>query len=363
MQEKDALASHDVEVATAVAPAAHAPDPERFPVGRFYRPELDALRFAAFLLVFLSHSFENVRWINNAGGYGVDLFFALSSYLITTLLLKEHRATGEIDARKFYIRRGLRIWPLYFFFLLIVVPVAHFTIHDHLNRYYLSAFLVGGGNWACAAWGWPLSIAAPLWSISIEEQFYLAWPFVMKRFLRRLPEIAIGLLAVSTITRIILATHGASHTAVWCNTFARLDPIAGGALLACFLYDKMPSFSSGQRCALIAFGVAALFCAGVFGDSSGPKFIWTCPLVSAACVAMLIAVLGIAHTMPQPLIYLGKISYGLYVYHVLALWLVHESPIPALVLTILVSALSYRCLEVSFLRLKERFALVGSRPT
>lgn len=359
MPGNDAPAFVDVKEATAIAPAALAPDPERFPVHRFYRPELDALRFAAFLLVFLSHAFPNVHWINNAGGYGVDLFFALSSYLITTLLLKEHRATGEIDARKFYIRRGLRIWPLYFFFLLIVVPITHFTIHDHLNRYYLSAFLVGAGNWACVAWGWPASIAAPLWSISIEEQFYLAWPFVMKRFLRQLPVIAIGLLVVSTITRIILEIHGASHTAVWCNTFARLDPIAGGALLAYSFHDKMPSFSSGQRCTLVAFGAATLFCAGAFGDASGLKCLWTYPLVSVACVAVLIAVLGMPHTMPQPLIYLGKISYGIYVYHLLALWLVHERTIPALVLTILVSALSYRFLEDPFLRLKERFALVG----
>src|SRR5579871_6137530 len=103
-------------------------------VERFYQPELDALRFFAFFGVFLFHAAPRYiefydhagapRWLGNllisafgAGAFGVDLFFALSAYLITSLLLRERNATGTLDLRGFYMRRILRIWPLYFAFI------------------------------------------------------------------------------------------------------------------------------------------------------------------------------------------------------------------------------------------------------
>src|SRR5262245_16460518 len=95
---------------------------------RFYRSELEVLRFTGFLMVFAAHSAPDpkawerlgeplatlLRGIGETGAYGVDLFFALSAYLITSLLLREEERTGEIDAWRFYGRRALRIWPLYF---------------------------------------------------------------------------------------------------------------------------------------------------------------------------------------------------------------------------------------------------------
>jgi peptidoglycan/LPS O-acetylase OafA/YrhL len=99
--------------------------------GSFYRPELDTLRFFAFLGVFVFHmapltieTYEPLGWIApwlvawfSSGAFGVDLFFALSAYLITTLLLREKETRGSLDVRNFYIRRILRIWPLYFAFI------------------------------------------------------------------------------------------------------------------------------------------------------------------------------------------------------------------------------------------------------
>ena len=113
--------------------------PEKLP--RYYRPELDVLRFFAFFMVFLSpvvpgdvaffteahipSRVANLIISMSAGGaFGVDLFFTLSSFLITTLLLREKEAYGAIAVNSFYIRRMLRIWPLYFFFLLVVAPIA-----------------------------------------------------------------------------------------------------------------------------------------------------------------------------------------------------------------------------------------------
>ncbi|MGH9654901.1 MAG: acyltransferase family protein [Bryobacteraceae bacterium] len=334
---------------------------------RFYRPELDVLRFFAFLLVFESHAFEHVPTLNlHSGGYGVDLFFALSSYLITTLLLKEHAETGAINAGKFYFRRGLRIWPLYFFFLLVLIPLAHYTIGDRLDRYELAMFLVASGNWACVVWGWPASIAAPLWSVSVEEQFYLVWPFAMKRFLHRLPAAAIALLVIANITRVCLALAGAGNTATWCNTFARLDPIALGALLAWYLDGRIPELGYTLRSGLIAFGLGSFLFAGLIGAGSGWKSLWRYPLVAVAAVAILCGFLGMNVQWPKGLVYLGKISYGLYVFHVGALTLLAHyfplDPIPALALTVFAAAVSYRFLELPFLRLKERFTVVRSRP-
>jgi hypothetical protein len=86
---------------------------------RFYRRELDLLRLAAFALVFIGHSLDTrtsptLRTIGRAGMFGVPVFFALSAYLITELLTREKSAAGTVDLRRFYVRRILRIWPLYF---------------------------------------------------------------------------------------------------------------------------------------------------------------------------------------------------------------------------------------------------------
>src|SRR5947207_1159181 len=102
---------------------------------RFYRPELDGLRFFAFLAVYINHTLlldpaRGELWkralgsIGTAGAFGVDLFFALSAYLITELLLREQKARGRIDVPAFYLRRMLRIWPLYFVFLGAMVAIA-----------------------------------------------------------------------------------------------------------------------------------------------------------------------------------------------------------------------------------------------
>src|ERR1700724_1564596 len=114
---------------------------------RYYRPELDVLRFFAFFMVFLSHvvpgdvAFFTAAHIPSrvadliismsaGGAFGVDLFFTLSSFLITTLLLREKEAYGVINVTSFYVRRMLRIWPLYFVFLLIIAPTVQYIVPD-----------------------------------------------------------------------------------------------------------------------------------------------------------------------------------------------------------------------------------------
>lgn len=363
---------------------------------RYYRPELDVLRFGAFMLVFFDHTIpiEGSFWSNTpvpgaiasaivafsrGGAFGVDLFFALSSFLICTLLLMERDKTGTVDVPAYYMRRILRIWPLYFFFLLIAAPLMHFVIPaENMPLKYTAAFLLLAGNWACVLWGYPISVASPLWSVSMEEQFYLACPWVLKRWAHRLLTIGAVMIGVSFVARFILVWHGAVHPQIWANTLARFDPIAAGAMLAVIVHRKEIVLNGLQRAALIVFGLGMITVLGRVGDVAGVKSLFTLPLGAIAVMALIVAMLGIrlppaSNPVVRALIYLGRISYGLYVFHYtfVMLFNVNGTHAPAermlrigatLVCTIAVAAVSYRFLEQPFLRLKERFAKVRSRP-
>ena len=364
----------------------------------FYRPELDVLRFFAFLAVFLYHFTRPVELyvehgvprlvavIGNSlmqgGVFGVDLFFVLSAYLITELLLREKDVCGSLDVRGFYLRRILRIWPLYFFYIgLALIP--SFNRSHAFTWHHATAFLLLAGNWSIIAWGWPLpSIVGPLWTVSIEEQFYLLWPPLVRRLSRNgIAWAALGMLVVSNLTRIaMLIVHGGMNS-VWCNTLGRLDPIAAGVLVAVALRGKMPNFNLAIRFAMVCIGVVPLALVSNFWHIHEPqKLEWIptlagFPVVAASCTLLMLAVLGVSLPMPKTLLYLGKISYGLYVYHTLGNLLSNEvipihnnflqlalRPIAALAITVLLAAVSYAVLEKPFLQLKKRFAHIDSRP-
>jgi peptidoglycan/LPS O-acetylase OafA/YrhL len=305
--------------------------------------------------------------------FGVTLFFALSAYLITSLLIREQSKRGTVNVGAFYARRSLRIWPLYFTFLafsLLVLPrIMHATI---LESRYQPFFWLFGANWACALWDYPVSPDGPLWSISTEEQFYLLFPLLL-RFLpgRPLTHIAVFLLIVSNGTRVLLAMKGAPEHAVWFNPLCQLDPIAGGILLG-----SLPGVTRTTARNLwpwAAVGVVAVVVMNRYfaGAPWAPVFMY--PLAAVVCLLAL----GATLTGPQvrllqrpTLVYLGKISFGLYVFHALALELVGVVlPYPStivrftlgLALTVLFAALSYRFLELPFLKLKDHFASVPSR--
>jgi peptidoglycan/LPS O-acetylase OafA/YrhL len=304
-----------------------------------------------FLHHVLPHSGSVFASIARAGALGVDLFFALSAYLITELLLRERHSRGAIDVRAFYIRRILRIWPLYYFALLILVPALSFLPGERMPWRHFLAFGLFSGNWASAAWGYPPSSFALLWSVSIEEQFYLAWPWLVRLGRLHLRRIAYGMLAAATVTRFVLVIRGVHHPGIWCNTLARLDPIAGGALLACFLKGALPAHSPRARVLWIGLGAMLLLASGAGGNNEGWPVLVTYPLAAAASVTIIFGTLGSRVHVGA---YLGKISYGLYVFHAAAIRLI-SSPLLALPLTIALAAVSYRFLESPFLRLKDRF--------
>ena len=362
----------------------------------FYHPELDVLRFFAFLAVFMHHALprEAALYVNNglpplasqlvvtakqAGAYGVDLFFVLSSYLITELLIREHAKRGSFSISAFYVRRALRIWPLYFTFLALTIFVVPRIIpEDQFGTIYIVSFLLFFGNWVCAVSGLPYSVASPLWSISIEEQFYVAWPPLLRVVgIQRIKQLAIGMLVVALSTRAVLAASGVEHPAVWCNTVARLDSIALGAILAVALRGRAPQIKSVVRMLLAGAALATFLLVAKYLSQDGPTSVITYTATALASVTLLLAVLQTDARFLRLrafswLVYLGRISYGLYVLHLLALALIPKVMIVYLgiplsfglrvllsfALTVLLAAVSYRWLEQPFLRLKKRF-----RPT
>ena len=364
----------------------------------FYHPELDVLRFLAFLAVFFHHALprEASIYIKNglppvvseflvaakeAGAYGVDLFFVLSAYLITELLIREHAQRGSFSISAFYVRRALRIWPLYFTFLALTIFVVPTILPaDQFGMIYIVSFLLFFGNWVSAAHGLPYSVASPLWSISVEEQFYLMWPPLLRLVgIGRIKQLAIGMVVVAVSTRVVMAMYAVEHPAVWCNTIARLDSIALGAILAVALRGRAPQMKNVFRVLLGGAALATFLLVAKYLHQDGPTSVITYTATALASVMLLLAVLHTdARFLRQPafswLVYLGRISYGLYVVHLLALALVPKILIVSLgiplgfglrvllsfALTVLLAAASYRWLEQPFLRLKERFSKIAT---
>lgn len=356
----------------------------------FYRPELDALRFFAFLAVFVTHTVPDrldfyashhvphvaavmLASIGASGVFGVSLFFMLSSYLITSLLLKEQQSRGTVDLKAFYVRRILRIWPLYFFALGLAALWPDPAYRMPAN--YLVAFLLLAGNWMTVLHGPAVTFGSILWSVSVEEQFYVTWPLLIKSVNRRRAMIlvCVGLIVAANLVRVYLWTTHHMVGRVFENTLAQLDTIAFGALLAIV---GMPRLNWPGRILLAAGSWTALVVCGWFYDATPNFVLFGFPAVCVASMGLLVAANGVPLRPTSYLVRLGKISYGLYVYHTLALLLAgmalhgRTGSLPRMalyvaggfVMTVTLAEASYRWLETPFLRLKERYTLVASRP-
>lgn len=351
-------------------------------------------------MVFLHHAFPHdpafwtklgvplflarvVAGVGATGAFGVSLFFVLSSYLITELLLREKELIGTLDVRSFYIRRILRIWPLYFAFLALAVILQWIVPGQHVTWRAGLWFSLLAGNWFIVFHGFPSSVIFPLWSVSIEEQFYITWPAVVRRVSQTgMLVCASALLVVATASRIYLGMHHVGESDVWCNTFVQLDPIAIGILLAVLLKGEIPLLPVLTRVAMMLAGITGLALGSLyFGVKNDPlttaRIVLGYPSIAIGGALLLLSVLRTRTTDSNPvLVYLGRISYGLYVFHVLGL-LISDHVVPdqtasllryslrvgvALAATIAMAAVSYRWLETPFLSLKQRFTHVLSRP-
>ena len=329
--------------------------------------------------------------MREAGAFGVCLFFFLSAFLITELLAREQEATGTIRLGAFYARRILRIWPLYFAILLLDFVQMHLRAPGVFSGGRLAAFFLLAGNWYVARHGWIESLTTPLWSISVEEQFYLLWPSV-RRYTGRngslLFSCAAFLLGFIAL-RPVFQPSDPVNTGLWVNSFVQFQFFASGALLAIALKNKTPALGTSARLCLLTMGAAAFYASqGVFHAKAGfnggllgsviPGYL----TVNAGCVLVFLAFLGAEFPgRLKPLVYLGKISYGLYVFHLGLLSLsgklffpsgvpfssIHQTTMGLRALTafggtVVVAAASYRFFEAPILRFKRRFEILQTRP-
>jgi peptidoglycan/LPS O-acetylase OafA/YrhL len=376
---------------------------------KFYMPQLDVMRFFAFLSVFLLHCLPAVdvsshvggarivalfaKTIESSGRNGVGLFFLLSSYLITELLTRERKATGAIHLKMFYMRRILRIWPLYYFVVLIGLLIQPLNKEYHLTLPVILSFLFFVNNWHVVLYKFLWTPIMPLWTVSAEEQFYLVWPFAMRKFSRR----TMLWLCSFAIVLLPLITYRTSSTPWKTETtelVATLLFFPLGGILSMLLKPKTSPSPLWKFWALFFLGLGCWIIGGICAQPNGdllaspPQTILGKAIVAVGTVVIFMSFLRSNPAIwPQPLVYLGKISFGLYVYHHLVYDLVkaltesiglgvHTGPhhslynvlifglvvLPATLLgTIGVSALSYRYLETPFLQLKDRFAVVHSR--
>lgn len=308
-------------------------------------PALDGLRGIAVLSVLLFHAFLTMKWpgetpsvlrIFEIGWIGVDLFFVLSGYLITTILLK---AKGQQRFFvNFYARRMLRIMPAYYLLLVIVFIMTPLALHPndaqwlrlernqawlwlHLTNW---GFVWNGGVFTSTRW---LELTH-LWSLAVEEQFYLVWPAAVLALSRlTLKRTCWLLIALSPALRLALWWLDQKNGALYFPTPCRLDGLAMGALVAIWRADETSAVTMKKwaRAALLA---GAVVVGALIVLKGGFKFndrltvaigMFAVSIIASGAVAMVVSVpensmwsktLGVA-----PLRDVGKISYGLYLYH------------------------------------------------
>ena len=263
------------------------------------------------------------------GGFlGVDMFFTLSGFLITSLMLEEYAATSTISVPAFYARRALRLLPALFAFLgvwgiyfLVTRPPAFWP----LGGTYLALVALYVANWA-GIWWYGLGIFGHTWSLAIEEQFYLVWPLAILLLIRgvkrhaRIAWILLVVAAASAVWRFDVALAGASMRRIYWGTDTHADGLLIGAALAFFV--------SGSRLVLFTRGLGAARCVSAVGlvallvtapHVPGYVFGITMPVALATALIILDVLNGgswIARVLEtRELGRIGRISYGLYLWH------------------------------------------------
>ena len=354
---------------------------------------LNGIRAICALSVVISHTSLSLSMIGiTAGGifglaaYGVTAFFALSGFLITYLLIEEKETHNDISVKKFYIRRVLRIWPLYFGYMAIAILVDVFVLNAHnFSSIGFYVFFFPNIPFSYELVGLTTVVSIPLlghfWSLGVEEQFYAFYPWIVKIFknlLLALIGMFILVLVIKGFSKYLSYKTGNPFWYSWADN-TRFDAMALGGIGAWVFKNKTSLVIQIVNSKILQI-VFALVLIMVFTNRL------LLPNTISHMVVAGVTVLAIyyAHLFNRPLInvrnryidYLGKISFGIYVYHPLIIALSAlivakfgiSAPIKValffffvVIFTILLASLSYRYFEKYFLKLKYNYAVVKSK--
>lgn len=366
-----------------------------------YFPGLSGIRAIAALIVMVFHTDQWSRyfglepygfWDTRMQSYAVVLFFVLSGFLITYLLLKEKEVSGTVNLPKFYGRRILRIWPVYYTVLIVgLILLSTFPAmidqgpKDNLTRSAL-AYTFFLPNIAFF-FGYSPDLIGILWSVGVEEQFYAFWPVLVKKA-KKLAPVLIAFLLGYLVFKYMAYTGRFSFAPIDLATltyFLPFDLMAIGAVAAYLFYKKSPVLKVIYHpvCQIIGWGwlLVSIF----YQPVQLPFF----PMFDKEYHAIVYATIILnVSTNPKTIVslenkvfdFLGRISYGIYAYHFIVLFLLslglrHVLPLmsslPAHLLmftaeaitSILVAYLSYEYFEKRFLKRKKKMMVVQSTPT
>jgi peptidoglycan/LPS O-acetylase OafA/YrhL len=383
-----------------VASSAEAADTGRTWSKPYYM-SFNGLRGFAVLLVFLHHFeqyFHSIVFFQRVGWMGVDLFFVLSGFLITGILYDSLDGTNFF--RSFYVRRALRIFPIFYGFFLLVFLLTP-VIHLEYSRWMLTFFFYVGNlvePFMTASgpnptfifvrlWGHfgPFINIGHLWSLCVEEQFYLVWPAILwlVKDRRRLMQLCVALSVGVLILRCYLVTHASEvrleHFLIYWSTYTRFDTLLAGAWLALWLRGTKLTSVQLRRIARALFFVGAIVVGAllyrlpkdeiVFADHKMMGFGLT--FIALAAAGILLYSLDESSVVSRvvrwgPLSRLGVISYGFYFFHNLGLgfWKQIASthprfspliPVAVFALTYATAWISFHYYETPFLKLKKYF--------
>jgi len=356
-----------------------------------YFKGLNGIRAIAAIGVMFSHiniglkkyainSFSLFGFNNNAqrgwslGEHGVTMFFVLSGFLITYLLLIEKNKNQVISQKKFYIRRVLRIWPLYYLYLLLAIGLIYFLSISIPNSLFFYIFLLANIPFVLEK---ALPVCDHLWSIAVEEQFYLFWPFLFKKKinLERLLIIAIFLFIM---VRFLLWLFLPFKFITILFTVNRFDCMMFGGLVAVFYQKKtyLVNFVLKKPIQFLAWIIVGIHIANFEIINS----IISLELMTLATGIIICGQISnknkIVNLENRLLNFLGKYSYGIYIYHPFFIYLFSILGIfrsvenefirmclvflSVILFTIATAFISYQLIEKRFIKLKDNFSIIHS---
>lgn len=322
-------------------------------------PSFDGMRAISISLVVIGHWVELRYHSDVAGAFanlGVRIFFIISGYLITTLLLQEQSKTSTIRIGEFYVRRAFRILPAAMTFM----AVAFVIFWRDLRWYHMLAALFYVANFDFTH-PWYLG---HLWSLSVEEQFYFLWPGVLKKWGRRCVGILLGVVFFAPLYRVachLLGLHGQAD-----ETFpAVADVLAIGSLLALFS-KRIPTIGAGWAGLMVVPVVVVPAYLGTLHFHLTPVLLFVLwPVMHLSIAGLLLHVVQHPYWIlnVRPVAWLGKISYSLYLWQQLFVFGVRPRPWYAVFFALAAACASYYLVEQPMLRMRDKKGRGKSAPT